>query len=117
MFELVDRLLVWLPSGSGRGERRLQVGPIGLGLSPTRRPVGNLVEEVLSSVFESGPPVTEPTRHRQYGRCLWSGRCDRWELLGELSSLGDRRNVSPVVGQDAFDDIVGFAEVGGLGDN
>ena len=37
--------------------------------------------------------------------------------LGEVAALGDGRDVGPVVGENAFEDVAGFGRVVGVGDD
>ena len=49
-----------------------------------------------------------------------SGSLDRFRtvgLAGEVAALGDGGDVGAVVGEDGVEDVAGFAEVGGVGDD
>ena len=46
-----------------------------------------------------------------------SSRLGGLGLAGEVSSLGDGRDVGAVVGEDGLEDVAGFGEVVGVGDD
>lgn len=118
VFELVDRLLVGPPRSPSRGQGRLHRDEVGCGLGPPAGPGVDQVDEVLAPVFEPGPPRTEPVGDCQpWLRGLLSDKRRDRELLGEFSSLRDRRDVSPVVSDHSFDDVSRFAEVLGVSDD
>ena len=86
-------------------------------LAPGRRPsvcsVGEVVDELLSPVVELLPPGWSQSGTQRLG--TWCRL--RAVALGEVAALGDGGDVGPVVGEDALEDVAGFARVGGVGDD
>ena len=106
---------VGLPGGPGGGECRLEVGEFDGGLGAAAGSVVEVVDEILAALFELGPPRTDPVGNDR--RRLGPSGMGGLGLAGEVASLGDGRDVSPIVGEDGLENVAGLGEIVGVGDD